>query len=85
MSEQNGLLCTKCHKDTGCNPDLTGMSYVSAVELVTNWMCVDCLDEAEADHATEPSGRVDCGECPNVTSGCESGKCIKTQAKGGAA
>ena len=23
------------------------------------------------------SGRVDCGECPHVTSGCEEGHCLK--------
>lgn len=33
--------------------------------------------------ANEAPGRVDCGECPNVTSGCESGHCMK--AKDGAA
>ena len=27
--------------------------------------------------AGQQSARVDCGECPNVTSGCERGQCIK--------
>jgi hypothetical protein len=29
----------------------------------------------------QQSCRVDCGECPNVTSGCEAGKCMKVLAK----
>lgn len=53
--------------------------------MLTEEMCVrlgsaieDAAPSASAQQA-EPVGNVDCGECPNVTSGCR-GKCMKAAA-----
>ncbi|RTL37142.1 MAG: hypothetical protein EKK53_21470 [Burkholderiales bacterium] len=54
--EQEGLLCVRCGTDTCCNPDTTSMPLKWAKELVSNWLCSDCLDardEAEAAGAIE--------------------------------
>lgn len=56
MTTTYGLLCTKCGDDTECTPSLAGMPHESAMELVSGWLCADCLDEqdaAEADRAAE--------------------------------
>lgn len=45
---QRGMICTRCHEDTGCDPDLSHLSPKYVLELCASWMCSECLDEVEA-------------------------------------
>lgn len=54
-SPQDTLVCTKCGADTHCAPDLSNMSQKYAIELVSQWKCSECLDEADQAAADEGS------------------------------
>jgi len=62
MAETVGTMtCTKCFRDTGVKLDLKPRMPVSVViDLCENWLCDDCLDDAEraaaAIRAEKPEG-----------------------------
>lgn len=61
MSQQ-GMICTRCFVDTGCSPDLSGLSFKNANDLCNGWLCSECMDNDEeiqafeAEAATEKKG-----------------------------
>ena len=39
------MICTRCHEDTGSDPDLSHLSLKYVNELCAGWLCAECMDE----------------------------------------
>lgn len=42
-----GMTCTVCFKQTGQEPDFSGLGVEAITELCKNWRCDDCLDDLD--------------------------------------
>lgn len=51
------MICTRCHIDTGCDPDLSHLSVRAVSDLCSGWLCADCMDNDEDIQAFEASER----------------------------
>lgn len=51
------MICTRCHKDTGCDPDMSHLSMRAVNDLCAGWLCAACMDNDEEIRAFED------GEC----------------------
>jgi hypothetical protein len=54
---QQGMICTRCHEDTGCDPDFSHLSSKSVDELCAGWLCANCMDEDSEIQAFEATER----------------------------
>jgi hypothetical protein len=43
----SGMTCTNCFRQTGMEPDFSGLNADAITDLCKNWRCVDCLDELD--------------------------------------
>lgn len=54
---QRGMICTRCHTDTGCDPDLSHLPLKYVMEMCGAWLCADCMDEDPEIRAFEEAER----------------------------
>ncbi len=63
----DGLTCTRCFQPTGEQPDWDGLPVQQQIDLCQNWLCRDCLDDAEREACdpllNNPCGQSDCPRC----------------------
>lgn len=41
------MICTRCHSDTGIDPDFTDLPVEVVIDFCRHWRCSECLDEEE--------------------------------------
>lgn len=46
------MICTKCQKDDELDQDLSGLPVRTIVNLCSEWLCDECMDEHEAMNST---------------------------------